>query len=243
MQHAVVITKIRSRRPEVLLRKGVLKIYSKFTREHPCRSVISIKLQRYGCSPVNLMHVFRATFLKSTSDGCFCKILMSIQCTKTRNHSWCDVDTIIQLVKLISVGQIIVYMEEWGTVTSQHCKSDFILKPMMVWQQQPRIQQLKIDPTLKTVKNLFNNINENRRIFWRWISRNRFDLKRIKVVIFLFEFRFAFLTFDNKKCMKMSKSIIYSLYEMLFSLVLSSNLTIRHHTFWFHILYILSDAI
>ena len=27
---------------EVLLRKGVLKICSKFTREHPCRSVISI---------------------------------------------------------------------------------------------------------------------------------------------------------------------------------------------------------
>ena len=29
----------------VLLRKGVLKICSKFTGEHPCRSVISIKLQ------------------------------------------------------------------------------------------------------------------------------------------------------------------------------------------------------
>ena len=43
--------------------------------------------------------------------------------------------------------------------------SDFILKPMMVWQQRPRIQQLKIDATLKTMKNLFNNINENRRIF------------------------------------------------------------------------------
>ena len=29
----------------VLLRKGVLKICSKYTGEHPCRSVISIKLQ------------------------------------------------------------------------------------------------------------------------------------------------------------------------------------------------------
>ena len=35
----------RSSRPEVLLRKGALKICSKFTEEHPCRCVISKKLQ------------------------------------------------------------------------------------------------------------------------------------------------------------------------------------------------------
>ena len=35
----------RSSPPEVFLRKGVLKICSKFTGEHPCRSVISIKFQ------------------------------------------------------------------------------------------------------------------------------------------------------------------------------------------------------
>ena len=34
----------RSSRPEVFLGKDVLKICSKFTGEHPCRSVISIKL-------------------------------------------------------------------------------------------------------------------------------------------------------------------------------------------------------
>ena len=34
----------RSSCPEVFLRKGVLKISSKFTGEHPCWSVISIKL-------------------------------------------------------------------------------------------------------------------------------------------------------------------------------------------------------
>ena len=34
----------RSSRPEVFLRKGVLKICSTFAGEHPCRSVISIKL-------------------------------------------------------------------------------------------------------------------------------------------------------------------------------------------------------
>ena len=65
----------RSSPPEVFLGKGVLKIYSKFTGEHPCRSVISIKLEsnfveitlRHGCSPVNLLHSFRTPFLKNTS--------------------------------------------------------------------------------------------------------------------------------------------------------------------------------
>ena len=65
---------IRSR-PEEFLRKGVLKICSQFTGEHPCRSPISKKLQsnfieitlRHGCSPVNLLHVFRTPFLKNIS--------------------------------------------------------------------------------------------------------------------------------------------------------------------------------
>ena len=37
--------KFRRNRPEVFLTKGVLKMCSKFTRKHPCRSLISIKLQ------------------------------------------------------------------------------------------------------------------------------------------------------------------------------------------------------
>ena len=47
------ISKFRSSAPEVFLVKGVLKICSKFTEEHPCRSVISIKSQS------------KATYLKS----------------------------------------------------------------------------------------------------------------------------------------------------------------------------------
>ena len=58
----------------VFLVKGVLKICSKFTGEHPCRSVISIKLERHfteitlhrGCSPVNLLHIFRIPFTINT---------------------------------------------------------------------------------------------------------------------------------------------------------------------------------
>ena len=65
----------RSSHPEVFLRKGVLKICSKFTGEHPCRSAILIKLQsnlveivlRHGCFPVNLLHIFRTSFPKNTS--------------------------------------------------------------------------------------------------------------------------------------------------------------------------------
>ena len=56
--------------------KGVLKIYNKFTGEHPCRSVISVKLLcnfieitlRHGCSRVNLLHIFRTPFIKNTSE-------------------------------------------------------------------------------------------------------------------------------------------------------------------------------
>ena len=44
--------------PLVLLRKAVMKICSKFTGEHPCRSVICEKVKseitlRHECSPVN----------------------------------------------------------------------------------------------------------------------------------------------------------------------------------------------
>ena len=66
---------IRSSRPEVFKEKCVLKMCSKFTWEHPCRSVSSKKLQsnliettlRPGCSPVNLLHIFRTPFPKKTS--------------------------------------------------------------------------------------------------------------------------------------------------------------------------------
>ena len=71
--------KSRSSHPEMFLGKSVLKICSKFTGENPCRSVVSIKLLcnfiettfRHGCSPVNLLHIFRTPFLKNLLDGCF----------------------------------------------------------------------------------------------------------------------------------------------------------------------------
>ena len=58
--------------PEVFLGKNSLKICCKFTGEHTCRSVTSMKLQRnfieialrHRCSPVKLLHIFRAPFCK-----------------------------------------------------------------------------------------------------------------------------------------------------------------------------------
>ena len=67
-QYFVALAK--SSHSEVFLEKGVLKICSKFTGEHPYRSAISIKLLcnfieitlRQGCFPVNLLHILRNTF-------------------------------------------------------------------------------------------------------------------------------------------------------------------------------------
>ena len=66
----------RSSHPEVFLGKSVWKICSKYTGEHPCRSTISIKLLcnfieialQYGCSPINLLYIFRTPFFRNTSE-------------------------------------------------------------------------------------------------------------------------------------------------------------------------------
>ena len=67
---------IRSSHSEVFLRKGVRKICSKLTGEHPYRSAVSMKLQskfieialRHGCSPENLLHIFRTPFQQNPSE-------------------------------------------------------------------------------------------------------------------------------------------------------------------------------
>ena len=61
----------RSTPPELLLWKGALKICSKLTGKQPCQSAISknnfleITFQ-HGCSPVNLLHIFRTSFPQNT---------------------------------------------------------------------------------------------------------------------------------------------------------------------------------
>ena len=62
--------------PQVFLGRGILKICCKFTGQHPCRSVNSIKFQinfieiafHHWCSTVNMLHIFfRTPFPKNTS--------------------------------------------------------------------------------------------------------------------------------------------------------------------------------
>ena len=68
--------------------KCVLKIYSKITGEHQCRSVISIKLRssnieitlRHGYALVNLLHTSRTPFPKNTHEGL-------LLCYKSKGYS------------------------------------------------------------------------------------------------------------------------------------------------------------
>ena len=84
----------------MFLRKSVLKICSKFTGEHSCRSAISIKLQnnfieitrRYACSPVNLLHILRTHFPSNTSGWLFlilCKVAFHyVKSVQIRRYFW-----------------------------------------------------------------------------------------------------------------------------------------------------------
>ena len=69
-----------------VLRKRCPENMQQIKGEHPCRSVISIKLQsnfieitlRHGCSPVNFLHNFRTPFLKKSSGGLVLTVLSLI---------------------------------------------------------------------------------------------------------------------------------------------------------------------
>ena len=66
---------------QVFQLKGVLRICSKFTGEHPCRSAISVGLLCSfiqialwnRCSPVNLLRIFRTSSFKNTYQGLLLK--------------------------------------------------------------------------------------------------------------------------------------------------------------------------
>ena len=72
-----LLVKDKSSSSYVFSGKGVLKIWSKFTEEHPCQSVTSIKLLCnfikitfwHCCSPVNMLHIFRTPILENTYKG------------------------------------------------------------------------------------------------------------------------------------------------------------------------------
>ena len=91
-QIVIIITKLRvldlqakHRELQKQPSRGVLKMCSKFKGEHPCRSVILIKLLwsfikialRHGYSPVSLLHIFRTPFLKNTFGRLFLELARS----------------------------------------------------------------------------------------------------------------------------------------------------------------------
>ena len=86
--------------------KGFAKIRSKFTGEHPCRIVISIKLQSnvieitlwHGYSPVNLLHISRTSFPKNTYGG----LLLDDPATDSLNQSSCANDIFSFFYQILS---------------------------------------------------------------------------------------------------------------------------------------------
>ena len=90
----------RSSYPEVFLGKCIQKTYSKLTREHLCRSTMLINLQCnfieitlwHGCSPVDLLHIFRIPFLKNTSGRLLLKIHEFLYFKDTKYQSYTNAD-------------------------------------------------------------------------------------------------------------------------------------------------------
>ena len=79
-----------------VLEKSVLKICSKFTREHPYMPKCNlIKLQsnfieialKHGCSPVNLLHIFRTPFPKNIFGWLLLQSLVSGSATSKQVNS------------------------------------------------------------------------------------------------------------------------------------------------------------
>ena len=84
-------SKNRSSHPEVFLGKSVLRICGKFTGEYACWSnFIEITL-RYGCSPVNLLRIFRISFFKNTSGWLLLKKPVLINFEKFTGKHLCGV--------------------------------------------------------------------------------------------------------------------------------------------------------
>ena len=146
--------------PEVFLGKDVLKIYSKFTEEHLCQSVISIKLfcnfveitLWHRCSPVNLLYIFRntsgglapvSTVIWKCMDQCnfklyrrYCKGKIKIKRLKKCNAPNYDVHVYI-FNRLASFWHFILYIFLLGNKTL-HLQFilNSILNPQGWWTQE-----------------------------------------------------------------------------------------------------------
>ena len=105
----------------------VLKICSKFTGDHPCRSEVQSNLietaLRHGCFPANLLHIFRTPFRKKTS-GRLLNILLSVTAWKVSKY-WVLPNPyfpVFELNKGKYGPEKIPYMDTFHTV-SGYCRS------------------------------------------------------------------------------------------------------------------------
>ena len=72
------VTNIRSCRPEVFCKKGVLRNFAKSTGKHLCQKLFFNKIATllkkslwHRCFPVNFEQFLKKPFLQDTSGGCF----------------------------------------------------------------------------------------------------------------------------------------------------------------------------
>ena len=122
-------TMYRRSYPGVFLRKSVLKVCSKFTGEHPCRSAISIKLHsnfivielRCGCSSVNLLLIFRTPFLMNIS----VQLLLNVENTHIQNL----VRSLIQRLNQLSVVACEI---KWQILCTIYC-SGYYVSVILLW--------------------------------------------------------------------------------------------------------------
>ena len=107
---------------EVFLEKGILNICFKFTREHLCRSLISINLlsnfteiaPQHGCLLVNLVHIFRTSFPKNTSGGLLLNTTASqrlFTCRSRFRRSVPSVNDHLTILNIFRISRLLLF--EW----------------------------------------------------------------------------------------------------------------------------------
>ena len=98
--------------PEVFLVKGVLKICRKFTGEHPCRSVISIKLL------CNFIKVILWHGCSSLSTG---KDVLSVSSTIKTICETCKAVSIMDTVQSSSISIVAIFEAIFDGSISSNC--------------------------------------------------------------------------------------------------------------------------
>ena len=106
------------------MKKVLWKIFGKFTGENSCQSVISIKLRGifieitlwHGCSPVNLLHIFRTSFSENTSEGLLLSAV-ELQRKQTKNKHF----ELVKFWKSVTKRIDLFFRAKYGISTGLNC--------------------------------------------------------------------------------------------------------------------------